>query len=79
MVIVNNEINMQWQDCTVYFCISPCPFRLVEQIFPNDGEDWEEVARLHNLNFPTNGRDMAKLKSKFQQMYRVKMPTGDLM
>ena len=41
-----------------------------------DGEDWEELARLHNLNFPTTGRDGAKLKRKFQQLYRVEMPTG---
>jgi hypothetical protein len=53
--------------------------RLVEQMLPVDGEDWEEVARLHNLNFPTNGRDAAKLKRKFQQLYRVEMPTGDPM
>jgi hypothetical protein len=42
-----------------------------------DGEDWEEVARLHNLNFPTNGRDLAKLKHKFQQIYQVERLTGD--
>ncbi len=53
--------------------------RIVEQILPVDGEDWEEVARLHNLNFPTNGRDASKLKRKFQQLYRVEMPTGNPM
>ncbi len=53
--------------------------RLLEQMLPVDGEDWEEVARLHNLNFPNNGRDTAKLKRKFQQLYRVEMPTGDPM
>ncbi len=42
-----------------------------------DSEDWEEVASVHNLNFPTNGRDLAKLKCKIQQMYQVKIPTGD--
>ncbi len=45
-------------------------------MLPVDGEDWEEVARLHNLNFPTNGRDSVKLKCKFQQNYWVEMPTG---
>ncbi len=29
--------------------------RVVEQMLPVDREDWEEVVRLHDLNFLTNG------------------------
>jgi hypothetical protein len=53
--------------------------RLAEQMLPVDGEDWDKLTRLHNLNFPTNGWDSAKLKRKFQQLYHVEMPTGDPM
>ncbi len=67
-----NGKTVQYTSVEVYALL-----RLLEQILPADGEDWEEVVRLHNLNFPTNSRDSAKLKRKFQQMYRVEMPTGD--
>lgn len=51
--------------------------RTLEQILLVNGKDWEEVRKLLNLNSPTNGRDSAKLKCKFQQMYRVVIPTGN--
>jgi len=52
---------------------------IIEQILPVDGEDWNEVSRLHVVNFPNNGRDGPKLKRKFQQLHRSCVPTGDPM
>ncbi len=54
-------------------------YALAEQMLHVDAKDWEEVVRLHSLNFPTTGKDSANLKHKFQQLYRVEMPTSDPM
>jgi hypothetical protein len=50
---------------------------IIEQILPVDGEHWNEVSRLHLVNFPNNGRDGLKLKRKFQQLHHSHVPTGD--
>jgi hypothetical protein len=42
----------------------------VQQVLPIDGPDWQEVYRLHIVNFPNTGRDAIKLKRKFQLLYR---------
>ena len=47
---------------------------IIEQILPVDGEDWNEVSRLHVVNFPNNGRDGPKLKRKFQQLHHSPVP-----
>jgi hypothetical protein len=50
---------------------------IIEEILPVHGEEWEEVLQAHAANFPNSQRTAESLKGKFQQIYRVKKPTGD--
>jgi len=49
---------------------------ITKQILPVDGEDWNEVSHLHDINFPNNG---PKLKRKFQQLNHSHVQIGDPM
>jgi hypothetical protein len=40
--------------------------QVIGQILPVDGEEWNEVSRLHVINYPNNSRDGPKLKQKFK-------------
>eukprot|EP00521_Asterionellopsis_glacialis_P006012 CAMPEP_0195282058 /NCGR_PEP_ID=MMETSP0707-20130614/1107_1 /TAXON_ID=33640 /ORGANISM="Asterionellopsis glacialis, Strain CCMP134" /LENGTH=286 /DNA_ID=CAMNT_0040341009 /DNA_START=79 /DNA_END=939 /DNA_ORIENTATION=- len=50
---------------------------ILERTVPIGNDEWEYVAREHQLNFPDKARDATSLKWKFMQLYRKRTPTGD--
>jgi len=50
---------------------------VVEKHMPLGGEMWEKVANEHALSHPSNERDAASVKKKFQDLHKKKIPTGD--
>ena len=49
----------------------------VEEIVPISSTEWERVWNQHISFFPDRNRTAESLKRKFQEMARVKIPTGD--
>jgi hypothetical protein len=51
--------------------------QVIEEVLSVHGEEWDDVSQAHATNFPNSQRTAESLKRKFQQLYRVKKPTGD--
>jgi len=49
----------------------------IEDVLPIGGQEWEKVEALHLERFPDSKRTAHSIKRKFQDLYRVRMPTGD--
>lgn len=49
----------------------------IEDVLPIGGQEWEKVEALHLEHFPDSKRTSHSIKRKFQDMYRIRMPTGD--
>ena len=50
---------------------------LLEEHLPVCNAEWRQIADLHKCNFPAKDCSVDSLKRKYQDLYRVKMPSGD--
>jgi hypothetical protein len=49
----------------------------VAEVIPLSAPEWEEIARIHASKFPTHDRTADCLKRKFNDICRMRRPTGD--
>ena len=49
----------------------------ITHFLPMGPEEWESVADMHGLEFPSTNREAQSLRRKFQALYNVRIPTGD--
>ncbi len=54
-----------------------CLLELTQEKIPISGEDWEDIARQHNLRYPEKERSGESLKRKFFSLAKTKARTGD--
>ena len=51
---------------------------LMEEILPISSMEWDDIERRHNEKYATNERTKETLRRKFQNLYLIRVPTGDL-